>query len=255
MSPPVALDALCIDIPGRGDPQPLTLQIGPGECWVILGPNGAGKSTLLHCLAGLNRPRRGQVALFGQPIDTLPRRQVARWLGILLQQRQEEFPASVLEVALMGRHPWLGRWQAESDEDRRIAGAALAAVDLAGMENRALGTLSGGERQRVAIAALLTQDPRVLLLDEPVNHLDLHHQVGILDRLRTLREAGRSIVMTLHDLNLAARHASHVLLLYPDGNACWGPCEEMMVPEALERLYGQSLLVGEIGGHPVFIPD
>ncbi|MGC9457255.1 MAG: ABC transporter ATP-binding protein [Halothiobacillaceae bacterium] len=254
MSAPLALDQLCIDIPGRPAPQPLNLEIGPGQGWVILGPNGAGKSTLLHHLAGLQAPRSGQVRLFGDPVNRLSRRQVARTLGILLQQRQDEFPATVLEIALMGRHPWLGRWQSESPEDRRIAERALAEVDLSGMETRMLSTLSGGERQRVAIASLLTQDPKVLLLDEPVNHLDLHHQVSILGHLRALREAGRSIVMTLHDLNLTARYATHVLLLYPDGTACWGPVGQMLVPEALERLYCQPLQVGELDGQRVFVP-
>jgi len=246
---------LVVDIPGRADPSALNLDIRPGECWAILGPNGTGKTTLLHTLAGLKAPRAGEVALFGRPLHSLRRRQVARKLGLVFQQRQDEFPATVLEVTLMGRHPYLSPWQMETDQDIELARQALQQVDLAGMEQRAVSTLSGGERQRLAIATVLTQDPAVFLLDEPTNHLDLHHQIAVLNLIRQKQRQGRGIVLTLHDLNLALRYCSHLLLLYPDGTACWGQTADMLVPESLERLYNQPLSRGEIDGYPVFLPS
>jgi len=246
---------LVVDIPGRADPSALNLDIHPGECWAILGPNGAGKTTLLHTLAGLKTPRAGEVALFGRPLNSLRRREVARKLGLVFQQRQDEFPATVLEVTLMGRHPYLSPWQMETDQDIELARQALKQVDLDGMEQRAVGTLSGGERQRLAIATVLTQDPAVFLLDEPTNHLDLHHQIAVLNLIRQKQRQGCGVVLTLHDLNLALRYCSHLLLLYPDGNACWGQTADMLVPESLERLYNQRLSRGEIDGYPVFLPS
>ena len=119
---------------------------------------------------------------------------------------------------------------------------------------RLLSTLSGGERQRVAIATLMTQNPDIWLLDEPTNHLDLHHQVKVMSLLRDQSVAGKAVFMCLHDLNLAARWCSHVLLLYPNGDACWGPADSMLKPSALEQLYNQKLVTVEADGAPVFVP-
>ncbi|MCG5513604.1 ABC transporter ATP-binding protein [Ectothiorhodospira shaposhnikovii] len=253
-APLLTLMDLVVDIPGRGDGAPLNLDIRAGQCWGILGPNGAGKSTLLHTLAGLRPPRRGTIRLQGQPLGQLPRRRVARLLGMVFQDHQDGFPATVLETALIGRHPYLRPWEMESAEDHQAALKALRQVDLAGMETRLIATLSGGERQRLAIATALTQDPRIFLLDEPTNHLDLHHQVAVLDIVRRAVAEGRSAVLTLHDVNLAARYCDHLLLMYPGGEACWGTTREMLVPNALERLYGQALVTGEVEGMPVFFP-
>lgn len=245
---------LVIDIPERGDGAPLNLPIRAGACWGVLGPNGVGKTTLLHTLAGLRPARRGQLWLDGQPMLAMPRRVVAQRLALVFQDRHDGFPATVLETALIGRHPYLRPWQMETAADYAAARAALVRVGLGGFERRSLDTLSGGERQRLAIAAALTQDPALFLFDEPTNHLDLHHQVAVLDLVRGLVEAGRAAVMSLHDLNLAARYCDHLLFLYPDGAACWGAARAMLVPEALERLFGQPLVAGEVDGQPVFLP-
>ncbi|PSF13357.1 ABC transporter [Marinobacter fuscus] len=233
---------LVIDIPGRSGGAALGLEIKPGQIWGVLGPNGAGKTTLLHTLAGLKPPRQGQVQLDTLDLTAMPRRTLARKLGLVFQERQDSFPATVLETALIGRHPWLSLWQSEQAEDIRRAEAALEALDVSDLGTRLLNTLSGGERQRVAIATLMTQNPDVWLLDEPTNHLDLHHQVQVMRLLSACSRRNKAIFMCLHDLNLAARWCSHVLLLYPDGQACWGSTEVMLVRDALEGLYGQKLI-------------
>lgn len=245
---------LVIDVPGRRDGRALTLSVEPGQVWGVLGPNGAGKTTLLHTLAGLRGPRAGQVLIDGRPLAALGRRQVARKLGLVFQERHDGFPATVRETALIGRHPWLSAWQMEGGEDLRLAEAALERLDVDQLAERLVSTLSGGERQRLAIATVLTQAPQIWLADEPTNHLDLHHQSAVMALLAEQAAEGRAVMMCLHDLNLAARWCDHLLLLYPDGEACWGPARDMLVPAALERLYGQRLATAEIDGAPVFVP-
>lgn len=245
---------LVVDIPGRAAGRPLDIVLEAGQIWGVLGPNGAGKTTLLHTLAGLRAPRSGAVYLEGRPLVALRRRHVAQQLGLVFQERLDGFPATVLETALIGRHPYLSPWQMEGGEDLRIADASLERLDVGHLRERLVGTLSGGERQRVAIATVLTQAPRIWLADEPTNHLDLHHQAAVMALLAEQATAGSGVLMCLHDLNLAARWCDHLLLLYPDGEACWGPRDDMLVTEALERLYNQRLVTAELDGAPVFVP-
>ncbi len=250
----LACQHLLIDIPGRADGSELEFAIESGEVWGVLGPNGAGKTTLLHTLAGLRAPRRGEVTLDGQPIRQLPRKTVAQRLAVVFQDHQDSFPATVLETALIGRHPHLSPWDLDTAEDVRIAGEALQRLELAGMEQRLVSTLSGGERQRLAIATALSQSPAIWLADEPTNHLDLHHQVAIMRLMREQAREGRGVFMCLHDINLAARCCDRLLLMMPDGQCCWGPAEEMLLPDVLERLYRQPLRVTQLDGRPVFVP-
>lgn len=245
---------LVIDIPGRAAGYPLDLAIKSGQVWGVLGPNGAGKTTLLHTLAGLRSPRAGALFLNDVPTTKLKRRALSQQLGLVFQDRQDGFPATVLETALIGRHPWLAPWQMEGADDLAMAERSLEALDVLHLKNRLVSTLSGGERQRVAIATLMTQSPHTWLLDEPTNHLDLHHQVAVMKLLTDRAAAGNAIFMCLHDLNLAARWCDHILLMYPNGETCWGPAERMLVPNALERLYNQQLATVEVDGAPFFVP-
>ncbi len=245
---------LIINVPSRADGFPLNMSIESGQVWGVLGPNGAGKTTLLHTLAGLLPARSGQVTLHDTPLAQLKRRDIAQQLGLVFQERQDSFPATVLETALIGRHPWLSAWESEQAADLQRAQQALAALDVEHLSERLLSTLSGGERQRVAIATLMTQNPDIWLLDEPTNHLDLHHQVKVMRLLRKQAALSKTVFMCLHDLNLAARWCSHVLLLYSNGDACWGPAPTMLKPSALEQLYKQKLMTVEVDGAPVFVP-
>ena len=206
-APLLEAEHLALQIAGRWLCCEFSLRLVTGECVVVLGPNGAGKTTLLHTLAGLRAPTVGRVRLAGRGYGAWSAQEAARVRAILPQQQPDHFNASVLETVLVGRHPHLSRWAWEGPEDLRLACEALAAVGLAGLEAREVLSLSGGERQRVAIAALLTQEPRLFLLDEPTNHLDLHHQIATLNLFRRLAGEGRGVVMVLHDINLAARYA------------------------------------------------
>jgi iron complex transport system ATP-binding protein len=245
-----------------------SLKLAAGECLALLGPNGAGKTTLLHTLAGLREPSVGQVRLGGLSYAGWSALEAARFRGLLEQQQPDHFAASVLETVLIGRHPHLGRWGWEGVEDERIARAALAEVGLADMADRDVLTLSGGERQRVAIAALLAQAPRLFLLDEPLNHLDLRYQIATLELLRRLvrgsggdgvvdggERGGRGLVMVLHDINLAARYADHVILLDGRGGVRAGDRDSVLQPELLSHAFGHPLRRFEVGGRVTFIPD
>lgn len=223
----------------------LDLAFEQGSVTAILGRNGSGKTLSLHTLAGLREPQAGEVRLDEIAIHRCARRDKARTIGILTQTNEDPFPTTVLEAVLIGRHPHLGFWEWESDEDRAIARTALAAVQLEGFEQRDVSTLSGGERRRVALATLLAQDPSIYLLDEPTNHLDPHHQIDVLQLMRNKAASGRTVLMTLHDAALAARFSDHVLLLFGNGEWHHGKTAEALTPASIAALYG--LPVREIG--------
>ncbi len=248
------LDELVIDIPGRADGRALSFRIERGQSWAILGPNGAGKTTLLHTLAGLRPARSGRVLLNDIPMTEMRRKQVAQKIAVVFQERHDGFPATVLETALIGRHPYMAPWDVDTDIDLNIARQALASMSLAAYEDRLVNTLSGGERQRLAIATAKTQQPSLWLADEPTNHLDLKHQVKIMQLLANEAQDGGGVCMCLHDVNLAARWCSHALLLYPDGEACWGLADEMLQLPALQSLYDQKLTIAETGERRYFVP-
>jgi iron complex transport system ATP-binding protein len=226
---------LSVSIAGREVCRDLDLTVEPGSRWAILGVNGVGKTTLLSTLAGLRPPQGGEVLLDGRPLAATPARERAQRLGLMAQEDRDDPEATVREVALLGRLPHLAWWQAETGRDEELARYAIEAVGLAGLEERRAATLSGGERRRLALAALLAQEVPLLLLDEPTSHLDMHQQIALLDLLVGWSE--RTLVMTLHEVNLAARYCSHVLLLFGDGQCCAGPVAEMLSAEVLTRLY------------------
>jgi iron complex transport system ATP-binding protein len=234
----------------------LSFRLGAGEVWCMLGPNGAGKTTFLHTAVGLREPQGGALRLAGRALGDWPAAEAARQRGFLPQTFHDAFSASVLESVMLGRHPYLSRWQWEGEDEREIALAALRAVDLAGFEQRDVLTLSGGERQRVALAALFAQDAPLLLLDEPVSHLDLHHQVLVLEHLvRLAHGRGKGVLFTVHDLNLAARFASHALLLTPQGTVRQGPIAEVMVEDGLSGAFGHRVARIEAAGRTLFVPQ
>ena len=252
--PLLAAQGLEVSIGGQSVVRGLDLALHPGERLVLLGRNGVGKTTLLHTLAGLRPPDRGAVRLHGQTFPDLGPRAAARLRGLLPQHPGDAFPATVLEIVLAGRHPHLSRWAWESEADERLAREALAETGLAHCAGRDIHTLSGGERQRAAIATLLVQQPALYLLDEPLAHLDLNHQISVLELFsRRAQERGAAVVMALHDVNLAARHGDRFLLLFGDGVHAL----HTGIPEAddLTRLYGHPLRRITAQGQSWFVPE
>jgi len=230
----------------------LQLQVFGGSMLAVLGPNGSGKSLSLHTFAGLRPPRTGEVFISGRSLAQWPRRALARELALLPQNVEDPFPASVMETVLLGRHPHIARWQWESARDLAIASDALAAVGLAGYEERDVLTLSGGERRRAALAAVLAQTPRIFLLDEPTNQLDPNHQLEALQLLRERADGGAAVIVTLHDPNLAARFADGALLIGKDGDWHCGNVADILTPQHLSALFDTRFEAAQIGARRVF---
>ncbi|MBW4053481.1 MAG: ABC transporter ATP-binding protein [Proteobacteria bacterium] len=231
----------------------MSVEFRPGEFVAILGRNGSGKTLTLHTLAGLRRPQAGGVYLDARAIESLSRRAVALRLGLLAQDVEESFVTTALEAVLVGRHPHLKLWEWESVADERIALDALTAVDLDGFAGRRTDTLSGGELRRVAVAALLAQEPGVFLLDEPSNHLDPAHLLGMLGLFRELCSGGKTVIATLHDPTLAARFADRAVLLHGDGRWEAGAASQLLTAQKLSELYGAPMLQLEAQGRRIFV--
>ncbi len=208
----------------------LDLALEPGEVLGILGANGAGKSTLLTVLAGLARPAQGQVLLDGQSLADLPPLTRAQHIGLLPQGDEGGFFGSVADFVALGHFPFSGPVPDLAPH--------LAAWELTDLANRPLDTLSGGERQRARLAQLAVQQPRIALLDEPLTHLDPAHQARLLAWARSEADAGRTVVLTLHDPNWAACHCDRLLFLHGDGRWQLGTPAGLLTPDSLEALYG-----------------
>ncbi|HSA59299.1 MAG TPA: ABC transporter ATP-binding protein [bacterium] len=235
----------------------VSVRLGPGEILGVLGPNASGKTTLLKNLAGLLKPRSGRVRIGGRDLASLPMKERAKAIAFVPQNEEPflDFPAE--QVVLMGRAPYVGLWGFESQADRTRAREAMERTDTWRLRERGLGELSGGEKQRVILARALAQEASVLLLDEPTSHLDVRYQKELLDLCAALNaENGLSIVMTLHDLNLAALYA-HRLILMKDGLvARSGSPAETLTPESIGHVFGLSMRVlsDEKTGLPSCVP-
>lgn len=225
-----------------------------GRLTGILGPNGAGKSTLLRVLAGVAAPTEGQVQVAGRPVASLNRRERSRSLALVEQEAGTELPLTVADVVMLGRTPHRQAWSAASAHDHSVVDEALAAVGLTALAHQSWRTLSGGERQRAQLARALAQQPSVLLLDEPTNHLDVQAQLGVLSLVRRLDVTA---VASLHDLNLAAAHCDHLVLLSQGRVVASGVPAEVLVPDTVQAVYGVRPRVLEVDHtrRPVLVFD
>jgi iron complex transport system ATP-binding protein len=250
----LACHGLTIGVAGRTLCSDLDLDVRAGERWAIVGPNGAGKTTLVAALAGLRTPNAGTIEYDGVALASLTPRERARKRAWLPQDSIDYFPATVLETVLVGRHPHLRRFEWESAADLERARAALACFGLAGFAARDVRTLSGGERRRVALAALIAQEPTLMLMDEPSSHLDLGQQVVALDALSAqARERNAALVMVLHDPHLALRYADHAIAI-GSGRAAKGRAGEVLAADAMSALFGHRLLLVGEGSTRTLLP-
>jgi iron complex transport system ATP-binding protein len=223
---------------GRSVLDRVRLRIRPGEFVGLIGPNGAGKTTLLRLIAKLLEPTGGVVLLEGTALTALSRRAVAQRVAVVPQATATEFGFPALQAVLMGRHPHLGRFHAETAEDYRIAREAMALTETLPFAERPVTELSSGERQRVIMARALAQRPRLLLLDEPTANLDLCHQVQVLELVRRMVRQGLAAVAALHDLELASRYCERLVLLKAGVVLADGPPAEVLTVKRLAETFG-----------------
>lgn len=227
----------------------ITFEVPQGQMLAIVGANGAGKSTLLRMIYRYLRPQSGRVTLAGDDLWQMPPRAAARRVAAVLQEQPTDFALTVGEMVGLGRTPHRQGLSGAGARDAAIVAASLHRLDLVRFQHKPFGTLSGGERQRVMIARALAQEPELLVLDEPTNHLDIRHQLEVLALLRGL---GLTVVLTLHDLTLAAEYADRVLVLHSGGVVAHGRPADVLTPETIARAFAVTARIDASGPCPRF---
>ncbi|BCH30736.1 iron-enterobactin transporter ATP-binding protein [Mesorhizobium sp. L-8-10] len=235
----------------------LDLAIAPGAFTALIGPNGSGKSTILRALAGLRAPNAGTILLDGRPLSEFSTKEIARRVGVLAQGPAAPEGLTVLDLVRQGRYPHrslFGRW---SEQDDNACAEALALTGMDDLAARPLENLSGGQRQRAWIAMTLAQETGILLLDEPTTFLDLAHQIEMMHLVAELvATRGKTVVAVLHDLNQAARHADHMVMLKAGKIAAAGRPDVVMTAEIVEHVFGvaATIITDPVAGTPLCIP-
>lgn len=241
---------------GRAVIDNLDVTIPPGVITTIIGPNGCGKSTLLRTLTRLLKPAKGAVVLDGEDIAGLRTRDVAKKLGLLPQAPVAPEGLTVADLVAKGRHPhqsWLRQW---SSDDAGVVERALAMTGVSDLADRPVDSLSGGQRQRVWISMALAQGTDLLLLDEPTTYLDLAHAIDVLDLVDDLHESGRTVVMVLHDLNLATRYSDNLIVMRAGSILAQGHPRDVITAELLDEAFGLRAMVIDdpVGDRPLIVP-
>jgi iron complex transport system ATP-binding protein len=235
----------------------LDLSVASGTITGILGPNGSGKTTLVRLASAALRPTAGRISLFDDPLASLPTRERARRVAVVPQETYPVFEFTVEEIVRMGRAPHLGVFGLEGPRDRAIARDAMERCEVAHLAARSFRAISGGERQRVMLARALTQEARLLLLDEPTAFLDLKHRLAVYALLGKLhRDNGLTVVVVSHDINLAARHCDRLVLLRCGSIAADGTPAEVLRPDPIRSVYDVDVEVrtDPSSGRPFVIP-
>ncbi|MDD1768761.1 MAG: ABC transporter ATP-binding protein [Methanomassiliicoccales archaeon] len=216
----------------------VSFEASDGEIVGVIGPNGSGKTTLLKCVNRALSPRVGTVLIDGRDYAELTRREIAGNIGVVPQNSVVSFPFTVLDIVMMGRTPSMERFERESEKDLEIVKKALEMTNVVGLVDRTMDQISGGEKQRVVIARALAQKPKILLLDEPTLHLDVNHQLEILDLIRNLARSERlTVIIVSHDLNLAARYCDKLILMSSGKIEASGRVMEVLTEKNIESVF------------------
>ncbi|RSS52215.1 ABC transporter ATP-binding protein [Streptomyces sp. WAC07061] len=244
----ITAEGLSWSVAGTPVVRGVSLDVAPGETVGLLGPNGSGKSSLLRCLAGLRVPDAGTVRYDGACVRDWSARRTARHVAFVGQDAAADSDLTVADVVGLGRTPFRDRWRGPGAHDRAVVAAALERVGLTALAGRSWRALSGGERQRAHIARALAQQPYALLLDEPTNHLDVRHQLELME---LLTGTGRTVLVALHDLSLAARYCDRLLLLHHGRLTASGTPAAVLTRERLAEVFEvDAELTTDALGHP-----
>lgn len=226
----------------------ISFTVEKGSSLGIIGPNGVGKSTLLKMISGLIEPSSGEIQYNGKNIFQLPHKKLAQKMAVLSQNGLPSYPISVIDTVLMGRYPHLRWYEREGKKDLEIVEKVMEQTEISHLKDKFLDTLSGGERQRVAIAKAMVQQPEILLLDEPTTYLDIQHQLTVLNLVRKWqKESHLTVIMVMHDLNLASQFCDKLVLLHDGKIEKSGTSEQVIAKDILSKVYDT---VPEIIEHP-----
>jgi len=224
--------------------QNVSMKVKAGWFVGLIGPNGSGKTTLLRVISGVLAAKKGQVRLQGTRLQKIGRRNLAKIMASLSQDISLDLSFTVREITLMGRWPHLTKFGRETRKDFEIVQRAMQRADVLHLADRLITEISGGERQRVLIAMCLAQEPKMLLLDEPTSHLDIAHQLSVLDLIRNLnRQAGMTVIAVFHDLNLAAEYCDKLLVLNGGSIEDFGPAQKVITSDMVLKVYGAKVIV------------
>jgi len=216
----------------------ININIKRGKFYTILGPNGSGKTTLLRLLSKSLHMEKGEIFIDEVDLNQIKPNLLAKEIAVVPQSTEIEFDFSVQDIVLMGRIPHIARFCSESEKDMRIATNAMKITNTWELRNKSINELSGGESQRVVVARAIAQETAIILLDEPISHLDIHHQIEIMNQLKHLNQNKNiTIIAVLHDLNLAAAYADHMILMHDCGIYKDGTPEEVLTEEIIKKVY------------------
>lgn len=235
----------------------IDLEIPKGSFVSILGPNGSGKTTLLKNICNILKPNSGEIFINNKKVSSIKYKELAKIIAVVHQSTEIQFDFSVFDVVLMGRFPYIGRFKSESKKDIEIAKEAMISTGIWELRDKSINEISGGEKQRVMIARALTQQPEILILDEPISNLDIKYQVGILDLCMNLNKKNKlTIITTLHDINLAGRYSDYLVLLDKGKIKIMDTPEKVLTPDNITTVYDIKVDVLKRNGDktPYIIP-
>jgi iron complex transport system ATP-binding protein len=231
----------------------VSFEIGPGEVVSVVGPNGSGKSTIIKSIAQILQPASGRIYLDDRELSTIDLPEMAKLIGYVPQNFHYLFYSNVMETVLLGRKPHI-KWKV-SQKDLDIVQKALDNMGITGMAGKFMDELSGGEKQKVYIARTLAQQPQLYLLDEPTSNLDLKHQIEVLEITKRLtKEQGASMVVALHDLNLAMKYSDKVAMMLKGRLYAFGKPEDVLTVENINTVYGVEAVIVESGYGKYIVP-